>query len=120
MAVKDHLSIERGATYRKTYLYVDSDGNAISLAAYEGRMQIRETVDSTTAIVSLTSDPAAGITIELDGETGRVDIEIAADVTEDFTFNFAVFDLELYDPIDTTEVIRLVEGLVTLNKDVTR
>lgn len=119
-AAKDDLKIEKGATYTKTWIYQDSAGVAIQLSAYEARMQIRERKESSAFIVELTSDPAAGITIEPAAEAGRIDIRIGADATDLLTFNTGLYDLELYDPLDVTEVIRLVEGSVIMKTGVTR
>lgn len=119
-AARDNLIIEKGATFKKTYLYRDANNIAIDLSSYDGRMQIRETMQSTIVLVELTSSPAAGITIEANAETGRIDIRIGADVTDTLNFVTGVYDLELYDPLDVTEVIRLVEGSVSLNDAVTR
>lgn len=119
-AARDNIILEKGATYKKTYLYRDSNNVPIPLTNYEARMQIREYTESTNTLVDLTSSPAAGITLEANVETGRIDIRIGADVTDVLDFVTGVYDLELYDPIDPTEVIRLVEGSVSLNKQVTR
>lgn len=119
-AGRDNIVIEKGATFNKTYLYKDSDGAAIDISTYEGRMQVREHIDSATVLVDLTSSPAAGIIIEPGAETGRIDIKIGADVTDTLNFSTGVFDLELYIVADTTEVIRLVEGAVSLRSAVTR
>ena len=120
-AAKNDLTIETGATYNKTWIYMDSTSVGISLADYEARMHIRESMDAAAFILELTSDPAAGITLESGAVDGRIDIRIAADVTDTLTFtSAAIYDLELYKPLDLTEVIRLVEGSVILKGGVTR
>jgi hypothetical protein len=118
-AAKENLTIENGITYEKTWVYADADRVPISLAAYEARMQIRERIDSPNFIVELTST-VGGINLELGGETGRIDIRIAANVTETFSFDRAVYDLEIYKPADATTVYRLVGGSVILKGGVTR
>jgi hypothetical protein len=118
--VKEDLKMRKGATYTKTWIYADNTGVGISLADYEARMQIREHVSSATAEVSLTSSPAAGIVLEAGAEDGRIDIRIGADSTETFTFSTGVYDLEIYKPADSTEVLTLVEGVVHVYEGVTR
>lgn len=119
-AVKYDLTIEKGAKFIQTLLYQDDTYVGIDISAYEGRMHIRERLDDATTILELTSDPAAGITIEAGGETGRVDIEISAITTDTLDFIRGVYDLELYNPGDPNDVIRLVEGIVRLKQGVTR
>jgi hypothetical protein len=102
----------------KTY---DADTGSVSyhavkdLSGYTARMHIRELIDDATTIVELTS--AAG-DIGIVVETALITITIAADVTAAFDFEEAVYDLELIS--GTNVVTRLVEGDVTLIKEVTR
>lgn len=118
-AAKENLTIENGITFEKTWIYADAAREPISLAAYEARMQIRERIDSTAFLVELNST-VGGINLEQNAETGRIDVRIAADVTDTFTFDRAVYDLEIYLPADATTVYRLVGGSVILKEGVTR
>lgn len=119
-AAKEDLTIENGATFEKTWIYADSSRTPIPISTYEARMQIRERLEDATALVSLTSTPVAGIVLEANFSTGQIDIRIGADVTDALTFDRGVYDLELYNPIDLTEVYRLVGGTVILTQGVTR
>lgn len=87
---------------------------AKDLTGWSARMHIREYVDDTTAIVELVSP--TDITISTNDAGIR--IVITATVTATFDFDTAVYDLELEDP--SGFVVRLVEGDVTLKKEVTR
>lgn len=118
--VKEDLKMRKGSTYTKTWIYADNTGIGIPLTDYEARMQIRENIDSASPVVSLTSSPAAGITLEAGAEDGRIDIRIGADSTEAWTFTRGVYDLEIYKPADLTEVLVLVEGVVSVYEGVTR
>ena len=117
---KEDLVIETGITFEKGWYYKDSDKVAISLDDYQARMQIRERIDSTATILSLTSSPAAGITLQAGAQTGRIDIRISALDTESLDFDRAVYDLEIYKPLDDTEVLRLVNGTIILKSGITR
>lgn len=85
------------------------------LTGYTARMHIREEVDSTTPIIELTS---TGGDITLDVLVGKITVTISATVTATFTFETAVFDIELED--GSGEVTRIAEGEVTLSTEVTR
>jgi hypothetical protein len=85
------------------------------LTDWTARMQIREKIDDITPLVSLTSD-AGDITISL--PDARIIFTIDTDTTEELDFVEGVYDLELVDPVG--EATTLLEGKVTLRKEVTR
>lgn len=119
-AGKLDLIIEKGAKREIVLNYKDSNGNPISLADYEARMQSRATIESTEVIFQVTSDPGDGIILESGAETGRVDILIGATLTTGISEDVGVYDLELYNPLDNDDVIRLIEGDVEFRDEVTR
>jgi hypothetical protein len=85
------------------------------LTGYTARMQIREKIDDEDTLVSLTS-AAGDITISI--PDARIVFTIATSVTEELDFMEGVYDLELVDPAG--EATTLLEGKVTLRKEVTR
>lgn len=87
----------------------------ISLAGYTAQMQIRETLDSTTSIIELTS---ANGGIILDTANYSISIFITATQTRAFTFPTAVYSLELTD--SSGVVTTLISGNLTLVQEVTR
>lgn len=110
---KHNLVVYQGATFRKT-IYYKPGGVAADLTGFTARCQFRETIDAATEILELTTENG-GIT--LTALEGKIELLITATATAALTFTTAVYDLEL---IDGTEVIRLIEGRVTLSKEVTR
>lgn len=110
---KYNLVIYQGSTFRKTFYYKPG-GVAADLTGYTARCQIRETIASVTDLVELTTENG-GITIT--ALEGKIELLITATATAALTFTTAVYDIEL---INGTEVIRLVGGKVTLDKEVTR
>jgi hypothetical protein len=86
----------------------------VSLAGYAARMQIRETVDSTTVIHEATTQNSQ---IVLDNTTKTIQITMLANVTQNFTFSTAVYSLELYNG---NNVIPFINGNLTLVQEVTR
>ena len=86
----------------------------VSLTGFAARMQIRETVDSTTVIHEATTQNAQ---IVLDNVNKTIQITLLANVTQNFTFSTAVYSLELYNG---NNVIPFINGNLTLVQEVTR
>lgn len=114
MAALYNITIEKGATFRKTFVWRDSDGELVDLTSYTARMQIRRTISSATAEVSLTSSSG----IVLGGALGTAQVTIEATETADLEFTSGVYDLEFED--SGGFVTRLVEGSVQVKPEVTR
>lgn len=113
-AVKYKLRIDQGATVRKSFTW-KAGGEPVDLTDSQARMQIRETIESEDVIADLTTENG-GIIIE--DEVGQFTIYIAAEETEKFQFESAVYDLELVSP--DGDVTRILAGDVTLSTEVTR
>jgi hypothetical protein len=87
----------------------------VPLAGYSARMQIRETVDSPTALYS--TDSVTGH-LSLDLQLMTISIKIPAQVTQGFTFSTAVYSIELYT--SNGLVLPFLTGNLTLVPEVTR
>ena len=119
------FTIEQGATTSFQLQYSDSDGNPVDLTGYHARMQIRETIPSTVAICNLSSSlDSDGTGLNLSGSSGTlplasgsIGVYISAASSSNFDFDSAVYDIEL---VDGLEVVRLVQGRIKLDKEVTR
>ena len=110
-----HLNIEQGATFTRTITWKDSTGAPVNLTGYTARMQIRERVESSTALVSLTS--SSGIT--LGGVAGTIVITITSTQTDSLpNMKKGVYDLELVSSGGV--VTRLLQGEVVVSPQVTR
>lgn len=118
MPAEQHdLTIEQGATWEQDLQYLQSDGTTpIDLAGYTARMQIRPNASSDVVYASLTSSPAAGITIT--APTGTIKLALSASATAALAWAQAVYDLELVAGDGT--VTRLIQGKVVLSREVTR
>ena len=103
----------RGESYKTgsgcIYYYVPKN-----LAGWTARMDIRDAIDDTTTLVSLTSPSD----IVIDTATAEIQVIIAASVTAALDFDEGVYDLELED--GSGNVTRLLEGTITFSKEVTR
>jgi len=134
-AGKYSFSIEQGATYRFSIEYTDASGSAIDLQGYNASMQIRSdyadnsnTLYATINLFDVTSSAqistgsymwfsgSAGVSTSA-SVSGCIEVYLHADTTADFTFEEAVYDIELYSGDD---VYRLLEGTIINKKEVTR
>lgn len=111
-----NLNCYQGATFDYTLTW-QSGGSAVNLTGYSGRMQVRETYDSSSTIVSLTS----GTGITLGGTAGTILLALSATQTAALDATPSgqyVYDLELVS--GSGYVTRLVEGNFTIYPEVTR
>jgi hypothetical protein len=119
------FTIEQGSTLNLELQYKDSNNIPIDLSNYGGRMQIRPTIESSEIIISLSSSLLPdGTGLNFSGsnnvtppESGSIGIYISAISSSLFNFSEAVYDLEIYSG---DVVNRILEGKVTLSKEVTR
>jgi hypothetical protein len=127
-AGKYSFVIEQGATLSFELQYKDSTGTPIDLTGYNGRMQIRPTVESSTVIFQLTDTrDADGTGLNFSGSngttptaSGSIGVYISAYSSSLLSFGQAVYDLEIYSGSSYPVVTRLLEGQVKLSREVTR
>ena len=86
------------------------------LTGYTARMQIKADIDSTNVLHLLTTEDGG---ISIDGVNGKISLYISDTDSTAFTFNDAVYSLELIDTGDTGDVRRLVYGEVETFNEVT-
>ena len=111
------LVIEQGATFQQTFVWTDNSGAPIDLSGYTARMMVKTGFADTVSSSLLSLSTTAG-TISITASTGSIAISVPASTTQALTFSKAVYDLELVS--GSGVVTRLVQGNVTLNKEVTR
>lgn len=116
-AATKNITIEQGATFRLPLVYQtkDDQGNVtpVDVTTYTARMQIRQSVASDTALLSL--ETGSGITM---GANGAIDIEATPAQTAALNIRSGVYDLELQ--AGDGRVTRLLQGKVTVSPEVTR
>ena len=120
------ITIEQGATWElalKWCLY-DADnaptyeGAPIDLTDYTARAQIRKKKRSEDTELVMSTENGM---IVLGGALGLIQIHVTAEDTAALDFSTGVWDLEMVNTVGTEEVVRrLVEGTVTLSKEVTK
>ena len=126
MAARYSFTIDQGATKEFTVIYADANNNPIDLTGYTAKMQIRPSPGSETlyATLSTTISPnGSGLYITglpsspVPATSGSIGVVMSAALTTSLNFGEASYDLEIKSG---TYVIRVIEGKVRLNKEVTK
>lgn len=107
-----NITAPQGATWDKTFT-VTVGGTALDLTGYTAAMQVRESADAGTALISLTN--GSGIT--LGGTAGTVGVVISSAVTAGVASGSYSYDLELNSG---STITRLLEGSFNVTGNVTR
>jgi hypothetical protein len=110
MAGQHDFQIEQGATFRKTILWKDENGNPIDLTGCSARLKAKH---GTAELFSLTD----GDGITLGADEGTIDLYISDEDTADLDFTLARYDLEIEFP--NGDVKRLLKGAALLTREVT-
>jgi hypothetical protein len=113
-AGEHNITIEQGATFTLP-ISVTRNGNPWDLTDYTIRMQVRKKFTSTSTEVELTE---ANKRVVRGTGSHQFTLTISATDTAKLTFDTCRYDLEIED--EDGIVTRLLEGLVYLNKEVTR
>jgi hypothetical protein len=115
MAARLDLTIEKEATFKKTFRWKQSDGTAYDLTDFTALLHIRLTADSETPEFTLSD--GSGITIT--AVEGKIEIELTDVQTAAITWETAVYDLLLTNTVSGDKT-RLIEGTITTSDAVTR
>ena len=110
-----NITCPQGATFDKTFTVLQG-GTAINLTGYSAAMQVRETYDSATALVSLTN--GSGIT--LGGTAGTILVTITNAQSAAISAGAYAYDLELTSGVGAGVVTRLLQGAFIVSGNVTR
>lgn len=113
------LTIEQGATFRKTYQYVSSTAplTPVDITGYTARLQFRNKIADANHVLSLTQSLSPSGQLIIAPTTGLVQIYITDTATMALTGK-GVFDLELISP--SGDVDRMVQGAYSVSLNVTR
>ena len=126
-AGKYSFTIEQGSTVNFEIQYKNSTGTPVDLTGFNGKMMIRSNYADTTptTYATLSSSLASdGTGLNFSGSngttpltSGSIGIIISAASSSAFTFDTARYDLEIYSG---NTVTRLLEGMIKIDKEVTR
>jgi FlaG/FlaF family flagellin (archaellin) len=108
MAIKTNLIVDQGANFVYNVYLIDVNGDPFDITGYSANAQIRKTYTSTTYNT---------LNVTLGGNTGLITMSMNATTTANLTNSRYVYDLQLHSNNVTS---RILEGIVTVNPEVTR
>lgn len=109
------FEIEQGTTFEKTFRWKDVNEDPVNLTGAEIRMQIRRSVNSDDVLLELSTTNGRIIS---GGATGDITLRLVESVSAAIEWRRGVYDLEV-EASDGT-VTRLLQGAITISREVTR
>jgi hypothetical protein len=116
-AGKYNFIVEQGSQHVLTFTYTDDQDVAINLGDMTVRMAVKDHISNTAFVYRATSDATVDTAVDYrvdfevlaqaGAQLGQFKLTIPSAITEDFTFNQGVYDLEILDGLSAT---RLLEG----------
>lgn len=111
------LIIEQGTTWADSFTWETASGSAVDLTGWAAKLQIRKKASASSAVLLELSTDNGGITIP-NPANGTVILAVSATDTAALAFTRAAYDLKLTSP--SGAVVRLIEGAITVDPEVTR
>ena len=108
------FEVDQGTAFDAIVAYKQEDGSPVDVTGYTAKMIVRDYIGG-AALLTLTN--GSGLTIG--NAEGFVQVVMTATQTAAFTFNKAVYDLEVYPAGAAADAVKLLRGTITLNKEVT-
>jgi hypothetical protein len=109
MALKANLLIDQGTDFATSIDVTDDDGDIVNLTGYSGAAQMRKHYTSTAQTAFI---------VTINASDGAVTLSMNSATTGAIAGGRYVYDCELTS--SSNVVSRLVEGIVTVNPQVTR
>jgi len=110
-----NFEVKQGADWNGKVILKDDNGTVINLTGYTAKMQLRLYKDKKSNLFDTLSTDNSRITIT--PTAGQLDFKIPSSVSDNYTFDKAYYDLEITD--STGIITRVLEGIITINKNVT-
>jgi hypothetical protein len=109
MAIKTNLTVDQGSNFIYKVFLIDQDGLPFNIDGYTGNAQIRKTY---------TSSGYSTMNVAISGNSGLVTLTMNSATTANLKFTRYIYDVELISNTNVTS--RIIEGIVTVNLEVTR
>lgn len=110
-----NFQVEQGTTLIKPIVWRDSSGNPVNLTGYSAKMQARSSVTSDEVLLELSTANGKIVIVPLEG---KLTLTMSPAVTSAMTWRRARYDLEI--TAGDGNVTRLIEGEITVSREVTR
>lgn len=108
-----NFNCEQGSTFERIIEVTNNDDSIKNLDGVTGRMQVRTSLDASSALVEFTTSNGR---MAINGELGTITLSLSAAETASLTQG-GIYDLELVDASSNVE--RLIEGNFNLEQNVT-
>lgn len=112
MAAIANLLVDQGATFTSTVTVFNTDDTLFTLTDYTVAAQLRKSYSSSTSTTFTAS-------IDSDPTTGKIILELTPTQTAALEEGRYVYDVEVTNTL-TSEVTRVIQGVVTVSPNVTR
>ena len=101
------LTLQVGARFYKKFLWKDKDsGTPIDLTGYKAHMQARDSANSDTALLTLSTEAITKDgTITLGGVNGTIELEVLASALTAIDWKNATYDLMVFTDADHVDVL---------------
>ena len=110
MAAVANLSIDQGATFTSDITVKDVEGTVFNLTGYTAVAKLAKGYSSTRTRTTMST------TFATDRTTGVLTISLTANQTAALDAERYVYDVEIVSP--TSEVTRVLEGIITVRPEV--
>lgn len=107
--------VEQGSTLLKPIVWKDSTGTAVNLTGYSAKMQIRKSASSADVLLELSTQNGK---LTITANTGTITMVFSAATTAAINWSHGKYDLELTS--GSGVVTRLIEGDITVSREITR
>lgn len=111
-----NIEIKQGSEWERTLILKDSVGDVINLTNYTARMQIRALKDKDSILYDTLT--TTNLRIVITALEGKIVLKIPSTVSDTYKFIKGYYDLEIIS--STSLVTRILEGSVSINKNVTK
>jgi len=105
-----NITIEQGATFQRS-MTIDEEDTDLDLTGYSFAGKIRQEKEDTTAMAAFT-------VVITNAATGAIQVSMTATQTSSLAAGTAYYDIEMTR--DSGEVVRLLEGMVDITREMTR
>ena len=112
MATVRNIVIDQGTTFTLSITISDFTDTPIDITGYTLRSQMRKSYNSNTYTAFTITSP--------NPTEGEIVISLTATQTSALRYGRYVYDIEIVSPEPESEVKRVLEGIVTVNPEVTK
>ena len=113
------IRINKDRDYNEDFTFTNCDGSERDLTGYEFTLQIRKTKNAIDpAMLTLTSNPAAGIVIQAPATNGIIEVTITK--AQSITLPSGVFPFDLYQVDTAGNTETAISGYMSIHDSTAR